>query len=385
MQDIRYHSVQPLNLKAEGYTDFDNIDFQIACQGRKILGNSVRILGNITVYESLNATNLNENIYYDGLTGSHSWFQSITTSFQTVGQVESINFYPNKVSAKSRAQLSNEDLFNSQYVCENRAPNGEIPNVLLKGLTANNGQAYISGLNRPLDFAIKPDFCLNNFVPGTDSALPYAKTGDINVSLIVSRSIAVLYGGVGPGSTGQIGVDRNIKLTNVKLIFTSIPDDGKYAKEYSMVVTSSLKQSIQSSYATISANAPLAMCDRFWIVFVKQSDDTSAFANGLATFRPPYVERVEYLYNDSFNGEFQYALVNEEEFLTNFVRAVNNVVVDSQTSLNKLASNDGFGLGAKLGGFVDFRSNKLSINISSAISSSSPVTAYMFFSGIVSI
>jgi hypothetical protein len=87
MQDIRYHSVQPLNLKADGYTDFDNIDFQIACQGRKILGNSVRILGNITVYPTQNATNLAENIYYDGLTGSHSWFQSITTSFQTAGQV----------------------------------------------------------------------------------------------------------------------------------------------------------------------------------------------------------------------------------------------------------------------------------------------------------
>jgi hypothetical protein len=271
------------------------------------------------------------------------------------------------------------------YACENRVPNGELTNILLKGTTANDGQAYIAGLNRPLDFSIKPDFCLNNFVPGTDSALPYSKTGDINVSLIVSRSISVLYGGFAAGTAGQIGVDRNIKLTNVRLIFTSVPDDGKYAKQYSMVVTSSLKQSLQSSYATISANAPLALCDRFWIVFVKQSDDTNAFANGLATIRPPNVERVEYLYNDSFNGEFQYALVNEEEILTNFVKAVNNVVVDSQTSLNKLASNDGYGLGAKLGGYVDFRSNKLSINIQSGISSSTPITAYMFFSGIVSI
>ena len=381
MQDIRYHSVQPLN-KKDIYSDFDNIDFQIACQGRKILGNSIRILGNIEVFDEPDPSNLTTDVYYDGLTGSHSWFQSITTSFQSAGQVENIQFYPNKVASKARAQLANEDLFNSQYACENRCPNGEIPNVLLKGTTANDGASanYDGNLNRALDFAIKPDFCLNNFVPGTDSALPYDKTGDINISLIVSRSVSVLFG------NSNIGVDYNIILTNVRLIFTSIPDDGKYAKQYSMVVTSSLKQSLQSSYATISANAPLALCDRFWMVFVKQTDDNDPSANGLAFIRPPNVERVEYLYNDSFNGEFHYPLLSEEEILYNYVRAVNNIVVDSQaSSLNKLASNDGYGLGAKLGGYVDFRTNKLSINMQSGISSVTPITAYLFFSGIVSV
>ena len=152
-----------------------------------------------------------------------------------------------------------------------------------------------------------------------------------------------------------------------------------------MVVTSSIKQSLQSSFATISANSPLALCDRFWMVFVRQTDENDPTANGLATLRPPNVERVEYLYNDSFNGEFHYPLLNEEEILYNFVRAVNNVVADSQTSLSKLASNDGYGLGAKLGGFVDFRSNKLSINMQSGISSADPIIAYLFFSGIISI
>jgi hypothetical protein len=121
------------------------------------------------------------------------------------------------------------------------------------------------------------------------------------------------------------------------------------------------------------------------MVFVKQSDDNNPLANGLAIIRPPAVERVEYLYNDSFNSEFKYPLLNEEEILTNFVRAVNNVVVDNQCNLNKLASNDGYGLGLLLGGYMDFRSNKLSINIQSGISSNEPITAYLFFSGVVSV
>jgi len=383
MQDIRYHSVQALN-KKDTYTDFDNIDFQLSAQGRKILGNSIRILGNITVYPSKTATNLDENISYDGLTGSHSWFQSITTSFQSVGQIENLQFYPHKVASKARAQLSNEDLFQSQYACENRVPDGIMSSALLKGTTCNNGATYNADLNRTLDFAIKPDFCLNNFVAGTDNALPYAKTGDINISLIVSRSVSVLYGDDATGE-GSIGVDRNITLSNVRIVFTSIMDDGRYAKSYDMVVSSSLKQSLQSSYATIQSNAPLALCDRFWMVFVKQADDNNPLANGLQCIRPPAVARVEYLYNDSFNSEFHYALVNEEEILTNFVRAVNNVSADNQCNLNKLDSNDGYGLGLLLGGYMDFRSNKLSINIQSAISSAEPITAYLFFSGVVSV
>jgi hypothetical protein len=383
MQDIRYHSVQAMN-KKDTYTDFDNIDFQLSAQGRKILGNSIRILGNITVYPTKDADNLTEKISYDGLTGSHSWFQSITTSFQTIGQVENIQFYPHKVASKARAQLANEDLFQSQYACESRVPSSLLATDVLKGFTCNDGATYVGDLNRTADFAIKPDFCLNNFLPGTDSALPYAKTGDINIGLIVSRSVSVLYGG-NAATPGVIGVDRNIVLSNVRVIFSSVMDDGKYAKQYSMVVSSSLKQSIQSSYATISSNAPLALCDRFWMVFVKQSDDNNPLANGLAIIRPPAVERVEYLYNDSFNSEFKYPLLDEEQILTNFVRAVNNVVVDNQCNLNKLASNDGYGLGLLLGGYMDFRSNKLSINIQSGISSNEPITAYLFFSGVVSI
>jgi hypothetical protein len=38
-----------------------------------------------------------------------------------------------------------------------------------------------------------------------------------------------------------------------------------------------------------------------------------------------------------------------------------------------------------LGSFVDLRQNKISVNIESGITSGDPVTAYMFFSGVVSV
>jgi len=381
MQDIRYHMAQPSN-KKDTYSEFDNIDFTLNATGRKLVGNSIRILGDVTVYSGV-ANPLTETVSFDGLTGSHSWFSQIMTSCSNIGQVENLNFYYHMVGSKARAQLAREDVFSSNYTCENRCSDGRVSAALLKGTTFGAGSVYSAALTRPMNFAIKPDFCLNNFVAGTDSNLPFAKTGDITVSLIVSQSISVLYGTAKTGA-GSIGIDRNITISNLRLTFTTVPDDGKYAKAYQMRVGSSLKQSLQSTYANISTLAPL-ISDRFWMVFVPQNLDNSAEYNGLACYRPPNVSRVEYLWSDSFSAEYTYAIVNEEEMLTNFVKAVNGVVGDNQCSLNILASNDGFGLGLPFGTFVDLRKNKISINIQSGISSTSPVTAYMFFSGVVSI
>lgn len=381
MQDIRYHSVQPSN-KKDTYSEFDNIDFILNANGRKLVGGSVRILGDVTVYPN-GVGPLTETISFDGLTGSHSWFNSIITSCSSIGQVENLNFYPHMVASKARAQLAREDVFQSQYVCENRCPDGSVADALLKGTTFGAGSTYNAALTRPMDFAVRPDFCLNNFLAGTDNALPFAKTGDITVSLIVSQSISVLYGTAKTGEA-TIGNDRNITLSNLRITFTSVPDDGKYPKAYQMRVGSSLKQSLQSTYANISTLAPL-VADRFWMVFVPQGQDNSATDNGLACYRPPNVSRVEYLWSDSFNAEYTYAIINEEEMLTMGVKAVNGVVADNQCGLNILASNDGFILGMPFGSFIDLRQNKLSINIESGISSSSPITTYMFFSGVVSL
>ena len=381
MQDIRYHSTQPSN-KKDVYNENDNIDFIINNFGRKLVGGSVRLCGDVTVYPSGSAP-LTQTISFDGLTGSHSWFSQIVTSCSSIGQVENLNYYAHRVASKARAQLSREDTFQSQYVCENRCPDGNVADALLKGSTFGAGTTYNAALTRPMNFAVKPDFCLNSFLPGTDNNLPFAKTGDIMVSLIVSQSISVLYGTAKDGE-GAIGIDRTIEISNLRLTYTTVADDGKYPKVYQMRVGSALKQSLQSSYSNISTLAPL-VADRFWMVFTPQSWDNSAEYNGLACYRPPNVQRVEYLWSDSFNAEYTYAIVNEEEILTLGIKAVNNVVSDNQASLNILAANDGYIMGLPFGSFVDLRQNKLSINIQSDISSTSPLTCYLFFSGVVSI
>jgi hypothetical protein len=72
MQDIRYHMTQPSN-KRDSYSEFDTIDFNLNATGRKLVGGSVRLLADITVYPTV-GDRLVENISFDGLTGSHAWF-----------------------------------------------------------------------------------------------------------------------------------------------------------------------------------------------------------------------------------------------------------------------------------------------------------------------
>jgi hypothetical protein len=104
MQDIRYHSVQPMN-KKDTYTDFDNVDFLISAVGRKVVGGSVRLVGDVTVYPTGTTTQLSETVAYDGLTGSHSWFSSIVTSCSSVGQIENLNFFLTWLLARHVLQL----------------------------------------------------------------------------------------------------------------------------------------------------------------------------------------------------------------------------------------------------------------------------------------
>jgi Flp pilus assembly secretin CpaC len=61
------------------------------------------------------------------------------------------------------------------------------------------------------------------------------------------------------------------------------------------------------------------------------------------------------------------------------------MVAENNANNNVLASNDSYGVGLAFGSFVDLSNTKISVRIQSAVSSSLPYSAYMFFTGIVSV
>jgi len=377
MNDLRYSVSLPENQK-DTYGEFDTVDFKLSYINRKLIGGSIRLLADVVVSAN---TSLTETIAYDGFVGGHSFVDTISTSIQTAGQVENIRFYSRYISAKAKASLTKDDLFSSGYVCEGRCPSDKMASSMLKGMVAYGKDApenntVINTFRKDLDLAIKLDFCLNNMIG--DNMLPYAKTGDIYVSLTLPRNVSVLYG------SEDIGGTKNYSLKNLRIAYMTVADDGKYSPKYNMRIRTDLKQTIQSSYSNISTKVPI-VADAFFATFIETAKENNVEYNSLANERLPLLTRLEFLWNDSFSQEYTYELDNEQEILTNYIKAVSKVVGDNNASTNVVASNDSYGIGLSFGQFVDLSKSKIGINIRSDVQSTDPYTCYLFFSGVTSL
>ena len=375
MNDLKYHTVPPQNAKTD-YTQNETIDFKTSAINRKLVGGSVRLLGEIDV--SLNSA-LSSNVFYDGFAGLHCVLASIKTSFSSVGQVENLDHYNHYVASKAKASLTKHDLFNSVYVCEGRCADDVLAKKLLKGTIGvnNEGQADIAAYKEQnLDFALKLDFCLNNMVG--DSLVPFNKIGEVMISIQTESVINALWG------SADLNIGTNYTLKNLRLIYTSVADDGKYGK-YSMKIKSSVKTSLNSNNATISTKVPV-VADSFFMTFIQQLHEGSRVYNSLQCEKIPLFQRLEVTYNDSMSQQFTYEIDNEEEVLTNFIKAVQKVAGNNDASLSTLGSNEAYGIGFYFGGsFVDLSKTKIGINIKSGIQSAAPFLAYMFFNGLITI
>ena len=382
---IRYHMVQPQNTKTS-YEEYDTVDFVLTAEGRKLTGGSVVLLGDVILNGPDGSdtnpfpTILDYKIAYDGFVGSHSYIERIDTLFEQVGNIENISDYPKYISGKSQASLCKEDLFNSVYTCENRvADNDYMANFLLKGsvdISKVETSPWNPAFVKPLDFALKLDFCLNNMIG--DNMLPYAKTGDIRVSLKLAPNTYSLYG------NATIGSAITYSLKNLRIMYSSVPDDGKYSPKYTMRIKAGIRQSVQSSFANISTKVPI-VADSFWATFIQQSEENSPVSNGMKNERIPLLQELQIIWNDAMNQQITYTIESEEEVLNNFINAVAKSVTTNNCNLNVLSSNQGYGIGMAFQQFVDLSRSKIGINLKSAISNLNPYVGYFFFSGLLSI
>jgi hypothetical protein len=163
----------------------------------------------------------------------------------------------------------------------------------------------------------------------------------------------------------------------------SVPDDGKAVK-YNMRVVSSLKQSIQSSFANISTKVPI-IADSFFMTFIRQDHENSTLYNSSQCEKLPAFKRLEVTYNDNLSQQFTYQIDNEEEVVTNYIKAIQKVSGNNNADLSVLASNDAYGVGFQFGLYVDLSKTKLGINLETGIQSINPFSAYMHFMGVVSL
>jgi hypothetical protein len=121
------------------------------------------------------------------------------------------------------------------------------------------------------------------------------------------------------------------------------------------------------------------------MTFIRQDHENSPLYNSSQCEKLPLFQLLEVTYNDNLSQQFTYQIDNEEEVLTNYIKAIQKVSGDNNADLSVLAGNDSYGVGIQFGSYVDLSKTKLGVNLQTVIQSTNPFSCYMHFMGVVSL
>ena len=356
---IRYHTVQPANVK-DAYSEYDSVDFEMTFENRQLLRNSVRIKADLVVTrDGTNPVRTEDNIFIDPKIGAHCFVSSITTELQSKGVLENLQEYPRYVRMMSETTMAEDDIFNSENVCELRSPDIKVTNAILQGPT--DGQI----VNVKNDFSIKPRFCLNSM----SGPLSYTRSGTIRVTIKLARFFNALAG-------QNMVPDATYALSNLRLCYMSSADASAKSK-VQMATKLNIKQSVASAFSNIATRVP-AVCRSVSCSFQLQADENKATSNNVETARLPNVKELQFLFNDSQNEFITYIIKDQEELLRRYVESFADTESNS-LSLAKLRASKGYGIGLPFRDFIDLSNQKFNVQITSDVESTAPYIMYMYF------
>ena len=373
MNSLIYHEVIPNNLQTNGYTENQNVDFDISIPNRKINIGSIRIEGELEITNGglfLNApANVAKDIKMDSLVGAHCLFEQITTSISQPQKniIENLTEYGRYVKMATSATSGRDDMLNSNNMCELKNSTDLFTNSVLQGVVPP--QSFVNGIRLNPDFSIRPLFVLNS---GLGMA-SYRQVGDVQISLNLARRNAVLYG-------NDVNADTSYVIRDLKLKFTSSPDDGK---DDSIVLKTKLniKQSIQSSFANIQTRVP-SICNAVTASFQPQIQENTASYNNYQLHTVPNLTQTQFLFNDSTNTLISYLIGSVSEVQD---RAIDSMMDTGKNSLSiqNLVNNNGFLVGLDFAEMIDLSKSKFSLQLTSDVNSAVPLICYMYFHSFV--
>ena len=363
---IVYHSVIPENNR-ETYGEFDVVDFRCQFPTRAMNLNSVRLTGTFSITDGTNQV-VAQRCQLDELVGAHSYFSQIQT-FVGGNSIDNILEYPRMVKQIVSATENPADMFSSGNTCELKAPCQAVAETLLRQEGIQSQQA--APVKRDLDFSCKPMVSLNQVV-GEKRTLSYSKSGDVRMVLTLARNNAVLFGlDVVEGFTYTLG--------DLRLEFTSYPDDGDTTTPIVYKRRQGLKQSFASSSAQLNFNFPM-MASRVYGSYLPQADENIPAKNNLALAKPPSVSTISFFWNSATNEYISYQLRSQPEIIERYLDAIGENGSNSASLMN-LSNNNGYGAGLYLGESVDLMKTKLSVVVESGLLSSQPMLFYLFAEG----
>ena len=356
-----YNLRYPVSQKAT-YRTGDNIDFVLTFPNLALVGNSIRLTGNLDVYKTGNtAFNPGDKVYYDAFAGIHSFFNNITVSCQTKGTIETQSEYPRWIKMKNTATKPNSQIVsNSKSLLQLLYMNSEQTNDLIRQYT--------------LPFSCDLDICLNNVVSSTP--IPYNNTGDITISLRIVQALEALFG---PDMTNDV----NFTISDFACEYLTVPIP-QPTQPIAMLATYYIKQIINSSNSVINVKLP-AVVNRVSCTFMRVAEELQLTYNNIELEQPEGISKLYYSFNDSTNTFISYPIESVEDILEHYLLSFINDDTKHDVTVRKINDNKVFGVGLNFEEGINLQTSSFGLNIISNINNNEPYNIYAYFKGIISL
>lgn len=288
-----YSASVPLSQRAY-YRPNETVDFNISAGvGRSILAGSIRLCGKVIFTGDYTAAvpgrlaGGTNNIFLDGMIGSHGFFRQMVVSTANQGVLQNMQDYPRAMADFKNATKTRDMALNQDQ------------RALCTGY--DNYSMNVVGSQNP-SFCIDPEICINR---SGSTNISYEKTGDIKINLILNAPAGCMYGAGLTATAGYV-------ITNLEVHYRTAVDATPQAP-INMLSMATVKAVASSSLSAFSITSPIPTYSMS-MNFIAVANENSRAANSLALESIPQVSRVEFTFQDSNNTIIQYPLENAAEY-----------------------------------------------------------------------
>jgi len=355
---ILHHRVIPTSA-SDAYTPNQTVDFHLQVPGRKLINNSVRIEGTVTVYRSDGTTIITQadNIKLDAFTGAHAFIAQISSEVESKGMIETLNNYPRYVAVSAKASMSPDDTLSmkmqAEMRCGGRSDNGKyaLQRVITRA-EPGTGTAPVATDSEPASFSIKP-MCAINRASGNDYS--FNRLGFMRLSLILAQNRDAIFG-FDSTTVADPPVPADFKpctytLSDLAIRFSTIPEDGDaspalYRSYFSTV------NSISSTASSFVSRVPSKRVNGVTNVFIKQSASRAFDQNSQELQVVPQFDSIEILFANSVSSGIEYRITDQFEAVQRGIDSLSSTG-HSNVSVQTLQSNDCYLLGYNFDSYMD--------------------------------
>ena len=347
MSSVQYHDLAPSNDQSL-FQEFDSIDFEMIVPNRKLLKNSVMFECNLNYVYKTGTTDLavGDDIKLDSRIGFHGLCESWNISSAQQGQIQNLHNYGRYVSTVASSSLDANDYCNINYQAEGRGVTEEQGCYVVQKVRVRNSQV----VTYAQDVCFSPKIALNAMV-GDDYS--FNKNGSLRVSMNLARNNNFLF--------GKDFADTTYSISNVRLKFMTVPDDGKQGKMLMNSVVS-VKSAINSNSVNLLFKVPAKACNGVVMNFIQQSRENTNTENSYALENLPNITSLQMLFNSNTRQGISYEVLDRGEMIENGVNALSESG-HNQVSSSKVSVNNGFIIGQSFEEYVDLSSQSFMVNI----------------------